>query len=230
MYSLHGIFRVPCRFNLTKYPFADQQCEINMWLETPIKEEIVFSRLSNNYTNNDVTFDGRNDVGEYLVKNTINVEKESNHSVSLIIQLESLYGYHLLNSFMTSLLIVLIAYACFFFPVNDFNDRIMVSLTSLLVLTALLTSAGETSIQTPYLKLLDIWYAVLMFFNFLIVVVMTVLDFMQHRMNRDWDRDNQDIVNKQLRANWLNRLAFILLIVAFSIFLVTYVLIASEAL
>ena len=191
MYNLNGVFTIPCRYNLKNYPFADQQCEFNIWLQTSNIDLVRFSRYSEDYSTDIVGFLGRNDVGEYLVKKAINVEKNDNRSVSLIIQLKSLYGYHLLNSFMTSLLIVLIAYACFFFPLDNFGDRIMVSLTSLLVLTALLTSSGETSIKTPFLKLLDIWYAVLMFFNFLIVVAMTALDYWYHRMDRIWDKDGK---------------------------------------
>lgn len=52
----------------------------------------------------------------------------------------------------------------------------MVSLTSLLVLTGLLTQTSQTIPKTAYLKLIDVWYIVLICVDFLIIVVLVVIE------------------------------------------------------
>lgn len=62
------------------------------------------------------------------------------------------------------------------------QDRIMVSLTSLLVLTGLLTKTCESVPNTAYLKFIDIWYIVLIFIDFLIIVVLAVIEGLRERV------------------------------------------------
>ncbi|KAL7646772.1 UNVERIFIED_CONTAM: hypothetical protein RMT77_002027 [Armadillidium vulgare] len=76
----------------------------------------------------------------------------------------------MLNSFVPTLLICIIAYSTLIFPIKDFSDRVMLSLTALLVLAALFTQSSNTSVITPYFKLLDIWFVVSIFYCFMIVM------------------------------------------------------------
>lgn len=52
----------------------------------------------------------------------------------------------------------------------DLQDRIMVSLTSLLVLVTFFTDTSQKIPRTSYLKLIDIWFVSLMFEDFLIIL------------------------------------------------------------
>uniref|UniRef100_A0A0P4WKC2 Neurotransmitter-gated ion-channel transmembrane domain-containing protein n=1 Tax=Scylla olivacea TaxID=85551 RepID=A0A0P4WKC2_SCYOL len=56
------------------------------------------------------------------------------------------------------------------------QDRIMVSLTSLLVLTGLMTQTSQSIPKTAYLKLIDVWYIALIFMDFMIIVVLAVIE------------------------------------------------------
>lgn len=57
----------------------------------------------------------------------------------------------------------------------------MVSLTSLLVLTGLLTQTSQSIPKTAYLKLIDVWYITFIFFNFMIIVVVAVIESLCQR-------------------------------------------------
>ncbi|KAG7173327.1 hypothetical protein Hamer_G022682, partial [Homarus americanus] len=59
---------------------------------------------------------------------------------------------------------------------EDFTNRIMVSLTAQLVLAALFTSTTQSSVKTPYLKLIDVWYAAVITFCFVIVITQTLVN------------------------------------------------------
>ena len=218
-----GIFRIPCRFNSRKYPFADQQCELHLLIDSA-QGTPKFEKFPLSPANGSITFHGRKDVGEFRVKDIFSKEEGSNKSVALVIKFSPYYGYHLLNSFLTSLLILLISFATFFFRIGYFNERIMVSLTSLLVLTGLFTQANSTSVNTPYLKLVDIWYASLIFCTFLNVVANTGLNAYLHKLKSRNSDNPEDLEKIWKRVLFLNKIIFGLLSASFSIFLLIFVL------
>lgn len=63
---------------------------------------------------------------------------------------------------------------------DDFTNRIMISLTAQLVLAALFSSTTQSSVKTPYLKLIDVWYAVIITSCFLIIVLQTLINVIFH--------------------------------------------------
>ncbi|KAK3886910.1 hypothetical protein Pcinc_008966, partial [Petrolisthes cinctipes] len=67
---------------------------------------------------------------------------------------------------------------------DDFTNRIMISLTSQLALAALFTSTNQSSVKTPYLKLIDVWYAAVITFCFVIVISQTVINVLLHTSKR----------------------------------------------
>ena len=54
--------------------------------------------------------------------------------------------YHLSNTIAPTFLLMLVGYLSFFFNVDDFTDRIMVALTSTLVIATLMSSIAEVRI------------------------------------------------------------------------------------
>ncbi|XP_050727803.1 uncharacterized protein LOC127004285 [Eriocheir sinensis] len=91
------------------------------------------------------------------------------------------FGYYVGNAILPSTFLVTICYLTFWFSLDDFQDRIMVSLTSLLVLTGLLTQTSQSMPKTAYLKLIDIWYITFIFIDFLIIVVLVVIEGLRQR-------------------------------------------------
>ena len=223
-----GIFRIPCRFNLRKYPFADQKCELYLIPEAG-QRRVNFQKYPGARENGSIQFLGRDDVGEFQVKETLSKEFWLNTTVALVIEFSPHYGYHLLNSFLTSLLILLISFATFFFRIDDFNERIMVSLTALLVLTALFTQANSASVNTPYLKLVDIWYAVLIICTFLNVVANTGLNAYLHKLkSRRPEKTDDDLGTILQKISLLNKILFGLLAGSFGIFVLFFILSAAD--
>ncbi|XP_063601945.1 glutamate-gated chloride channel alpha-like [Penaeus indicus] len=80
------------------------------------------------------------------------------------------FRYYIGNIFMPSLMLVILCYVTLFFDLNDFNDRIMVSLTSLLVLVTFFTDTSQSIPKTAYFKLIDVWFMSLMFEDFFIIL------------------------------------------------------------
>lgn len=184
-FSFSGLTTVPCRFNLRRYPFGSQTCNICFWPDNAYLKsnyEMSFNSYYSLFHNKSTNYKGRKDLGEYHLLGISHSVQPNNKMVILSIKLQTLYGFHMLNSFTPSFLISVICYSTLFFAVTDFNERVMVSLTSLLVLAALFTQASETSVRTPYFKYLDIWFVVLIFFCFLVVIFNVLI----HRIC-EWD-------------------------------------------
>ncbi|KAL7632559.1 UNVERIFIED_CONTAM: hypothetical protein RMT77_017126 [Armadillidium vulgare] len=166
-----GLVNIPCRFDLKKYPFGTQTCNLTFWPDNLLRTvdyEFFFKSL-HGFEGKDIVYEGRKALGEYQFVNAFR-EVVNKKYVKVTLILKNLFGFHMLNSFTPSFLICIISYATYFFPISAFNERIMVSLTSLLVLTALFTQSSNTSVATPYFKLLDIWYVTLIFFCFMTVI------------------------------------------------------------
>ncbi|KAL7646764.1 UNVERIFIED_CONTAM: hypothetical protein RMT77_002019 [Armadillidium vulgare] len=168
-YTLNYVLSVPCRFNLRKYPFGKQSFNIAFKIRN-IKnasnfEFVYFKNVTNS---SDLYYHGNITLGEYdFVSADHRVNKKA---VVITIHLVNLYGFHMLNSFVPTVLICIIAFSTLIFPIKDSSDRVMLSLTALLVLAALFTQSSNTSAITNYFKLLDIWFVVSLFYCFMIVI------------------------------------------------------------
>ncbi|KAG7171704.1 Low-density lipoprotein receptor-related protein 1-like 11 [Homarus americanus] len=129
------------------YPFDSQRCS----LVTPflIRLWVTFA-----------TTGGGEVHRERRLHELVNETLTAHGNMSAAVQLA--HGHHLLPHF--------------FFDLDDFTDRIMVPLTSLLVLAALFTQTSQSIPKTAYLKLIDIWYVTLIITDFLIIVMLVFIE------------------------------------------------------
>lgn len=157
----------PCQMRLIRYPFGTYMCNLTLrtdlftlWLsETPSKDGYV-----------DIFYYKDRDLLDFrLVKVTVENNIRLKRYI-LILHLAAQPDYHITNSFLPSSLMFLICYLSLFFPTGCFNERIMVSLTALLVLVTLFSSATNSYVRTPYYKLIDVWYVALIVLCFVVVV------------------------------------------------------------
>ena len=195
-------FSVPCHFDLSKYPFGSPICAICLDSKHSMK------RL------NDTVYEGKPDLGEL---NLVQVKDEvEGDKINVILYFESIYTFHIINSFIPSGLVCGICYITMFFHVFEFNERIMVSLTSVLVLVALFSQLGETSVRTSYAKIIELWYVCLMAYCFIIVIYHSALQkSIRYIRNNSHNHDTEKkFMTYLIRVNRCFRLFFILFFIA----------------
>ncbi|XP_069940830.1 uncharacterized protein [Cherax quadricarinatus] len=159
-----------CLFLLHVYPFDSQICSLTFSLPDQSAGNLLLVQEG-------VAFTGKRMLLEYqLLNETLVSWNNLSTSMQLRLQFRNQYGYYIGNSVIPSLLMVSICYLTFFFAMEDFTDRIMVSLTSLLVLASLFTQTSQSIPKTAYLKLIDIWHVSLIITDFLIVVTLVVIE------------------------------------------------------
>ncbi|XP_069995299.1 uncharacterized protein [Penaeus vannamei] len=158
-----------CTFELQMYPFDTQICTMSFQTQSATK---MYVKLVADY----VTFLGRRQLVEYVVGDVTMVDVNDNSSYSslkLDMVLIRQSGYHLVTTYLPTSIMIVIAYITFYFKVHDFNDRVMVSLTSLLVLSSLLTQTSETLPKTSYFKMVDIWLFFCIVIIFMVILIHT---------------------------------------------------------
>nr|XP_027216912.1 glutamate-gated chloride channel-like [Penaeus vannamei] len=184
-----------CQFQLQMYPVDRQNCFLLFTLPGLSKD---FGLLIKD--EDGVTFEGSRYLLEYeLVGETLTEEMEGRFSlmqgeildiqkrltfkpyIDIRLEFRNLYGYYIGNTFVPSLFLVIIVYLTLYFDINDFEDRVMVSLTSLLVLATFFTQTSSSIPRTSYLKLIDAWYVALICQNFLVIVSLVVVENLRLR-------------------------------------------------
>ena len=107
--------------------------------------------------------------------------------IEVRIVLQRILTHHITSTFIPTLCIIIIAEVTLFIDVRHFEATIMVALTSMLVMYTLYQSISETLPLTAYMKMIDIWLFLGLIFPFIIICVLTILDYMIIKEN---DRKN----------------------------------------
>ncbi|XP_042858382.1 glycine receptor subunit beta-like [Penaeus japonicus] len=162
-----------CQFDLLWFPFDNQQCSINFRLND-VESKLVRMIAS------EPQYLGPEKLLEYEVRQVTLRGKDTTSGQKLTIVFTNLFLYYLANSYLPSFLLVVISYSTFFFRLEDFNERIMVSITAMLVLVALFQQTSSTILKTTYLKLIDVWYMVCIVVDFVMVILLVVIDFSRY--------------------------------------------------
>lgn len=163
-----------CDFELLMFPFDAQVCQMKFMLVSASASYMTLVPTLANYT-------GKTSLIEYsighLTMSTLPNEEFS--SIAVEVRFMRRYGFYLLTLYIPTTLLMLIAYATLFFNPDDFNSRIVVALTSLLVLSSLFTQTSNSLPKTSYFKLVDVWlfFSIVMIFN--VVMLQTLVDFSQ---------------------------------------------------
>ncbi|KAK7070885.1 hypothetical protein SK128_003092 [Halocaridina rubra] len=162
--------------DLYKFPFDLQKCELIMLFKTGPGSILKMGVVSTSALY-------RPRLLEYQVKNMTLAMRNIDLTLSpvdivLITEFEHLFGFYLISIYMPTLLLVVVSYVTFYFDQEDFSDRIMVSLTALLVLSTFLSTASSSMARVSYFTFLDIWLSFCIAFVFAICLIHTCLQIL----------------------------------------------------
>ena len=85
-------------------------------------------------------------------------------------------SYHIVNIYIPTLCLILIAGLTLFIDYSHFEATIMVALTTMLVTYTLYQSISQYLPQTSYMKMIDIWLFGGLFFPFMIIAILIIMD------------------------------------------------------
>ncbi|KAK4286758.1 hypothetical protein Pmani_040153 [Petrolisthes manimaculis] len=160
-----------CTYDLSMYPFDTQRCPLVIYIRYYTASYVLIKLDALNFT-------GTRRLMEYRVTGLTNREvlHQNKSGQHLELVLTNQYGYFITGAYIPTLLLLVVSYLTFFFDLRDFTDRIMVSLTSLLVLAALFSQIASALPKTAYLKLIDVWFLFCILSDFVMVFVLVVIN------------------------------------------------------
>ncbi|ROT80481.1 CRE-MOD-1 protein [Penaeus vannamei] len=165
-----------CQFDLRRFPFDEQQCALTFQMG---EMESLLVKLRRGEEG--VVYKGPKQLPEYKVSQVVMQAISSNATEGQLVTmtLTNLYRYYLGNAYVPSLLLVIICYSTFYFRVEEFGDRIMVSITAMLVLVALFSQTSSTIPRTTYLKYIDVWYMFYIVLDFIMIILLVVINYVR---------------------------------------------------
>ncbi|KAF2363380.1 Neurotransmitter-gated ion-channel ligand-binding domain [Trinorchestia longiramus] len=162
-----------CDFDLLMFPFDAQDCYM---LFTLTSAAASYMTLRTDV----VEYIGQKELIEYTIGDYIESKEFIEGEFSVIklgVRFVRRSGFYLLTLYIPTVLLVIIAYFTLFFNPIDFNSRIVVALTSLLVLSSLFTQTSNSLPKTSYFKLVDIWLFFSIVIIFMIVLFQTLVEY-----------------------------------------------------
>jgi len=174
-----------CDFNLAMYPFDSNVCTMDFEV-SGVNKDYVDLLIDTTFGGEGAEYTGSKDLLEYTVGD-VTVDNLSNETetfglISAKIVFQRKWIYHLITIFLQSVLLLAVAYLTFYFRLSNFQDRIMISITCMLIISTIQSSIDKMVPKTSYFKLVDVF--LLYSFN-IVIVIMAVHTYMDMCIHRD---------------------------------------------
>lgn len=177
-----------CDYELTMYPFDTQICKIELEVNgIPDKYLTLSIEVPEDCDTCDgATYLGNRALVEYIVGDS-GMEQITNSTSKLgkaVVKtiFKRRFIYHLVTVFIQSVNLILVAYLTFYFKLSNFQDRVMIAITTMMVVATMQSSINKMVPKTSYLKMIDYW--LLYSFN-IMIVIMGVHTWMDSSITRD---------------------------------------------
>ena len=151
---------ISCVLDLQYYPMDSHICSIIYHIENVYPEKLILRNIQKELI-------ALQRLTEYIASYR-NITLKHN-KIIYTINISRQMTFHLFSTYFPTMLMQLIAYSTLFLPDDDFTNRGVFSLTTLLVLISLYSDTLTTLPVTSYLKLIDVWF--IFSFSFLSAII-----------------------------------------------------------
>ncbi|XP_042237824.1 uncharacterized protein LOC121876616 [Homarus americanus] len=160
-----------CSMNLRNFPFDTQQCHLLLRLTSARLDFLIWQDLN-------VTYLGEVLLTEYEVAAVVIAHKVNlNYSVADVkITLYRRFWFYLTSTYLPTIMLMVISYASLYCKRENTDLRVMMSLTTLLVLYALYQQISDGLPRTSYTKAIDVWCFFAITFIFTMVIFHVLVD------------------------------------------------------
>lgn len=167
VYSMRISGTFTCEMNLMKYPLDTQICSLGFESYGYSKDNLIFEW-------HEAPYDHPKNLSlpqfELRGIKTFNCDKEyvgiSYTCLKMDITLERNYGYHIIQIYIPSFLIVFLSWVSFWLNVDAIPARISLGLLTVLTMTTQSSGARASLPKVSYVKAIDVWMAMCLLFVF----------------------------------------------------------------
>ncbi|XP_037776054.1 glycine receptor subunit alpha-4-like isoform X1 [Penaeus monodon] len=190
LYILRLKLTFSCMMDLSSFPLDHQTCYIQVasFVKTTRELELVW------YDDSPIKMYKRLKLPQFQIKD-IKTEtcRQSFHignysCLQAVFELRRNVGYHLVQSYLPTSLIVVVSWVSFWLDVDAIPSRVTLGVTTLLTVCSESTSFRDKMPTVSYVKALDIWMGSCTAFVFLALVEFTVVNHLarHHRRYLFW--------------------------------------------
>ena len=211
-----------CVFHLAKFPFDEHICNFVMLLKTQQNNSMSFVS-----ENPGVSLRGQRTVFQFNILNVTSTVMNDDNSTKFIFSM--LIHHHIMDQIIGTFLptILLWFLACFtlFIDIGNFSDRFVGTVTTLLVLVALLSSLSDDMPKTSYFKFIDLWF---LWYISAILMITVYHIFLNHIPNNkvEYILDGKKVQKLSKRAK-VNRIAIVIFAISTLVFDIVYFLMSA---
>ena len=159
---------------LYRYPFDTQKCPLEVERPDAYYNQFVLRFNDTPSIINDIQ------LIEYSVLGYVEYDNDMlpKTVIGVRIILCRKLSYHVVNIYIPTLVLNMIAGLTLFIDVSHFEVNIMITLTSMLVTYTLYQSISSYLPQTSHMKMIDIWLFGGLTFPFFIITILVMMDFL----------------------------------------------------
>ncbi|KAK3855210.1 hypothetical protein Pcinc_038370 [Petrolisthes cinctipes] len=171
-----------CQFDLYQYPFDTQRCSVRLLFGRDISGQLRVGGAEEEERNGEqgtnVRYEGVAALSSHFVHNfSLSVNEGPNGtSLEAMFTLERRAKLLVIKLFIPSFLLLVVGYLTLYIPLQLLQARLVLSLTTKLVLYTLFSQASSSLPSTAYVKLIDIWFFFCICTLFFIILVHVVVE------------------------------------------------------
>ena len=192
-FSMKRVYSVKwiCNYKIQWFPFDTQTCTMEFRPEGNSDANIKLLVDS-------LTYGGPQDLTQYFIRNQSMIFRDNDESIVVTVILGRRLVGNMLTVFLPTLIMVIMSQATNYFKPFFFETVIQVNLTIILVLTTMFLAISQNLPKTSYVKMLDLWFILVLLVPFVYVLIHTYMDSLRDYKGKkedDEDEENSKIDN-----------------------------------
>jgi len=192
---------VSCTMYLQSFPLDKQQCSVKISTYSYDRNEIELQWRDVN-SSIEIKEEELNlpqfRLKSWKQKQCVETYKTGNFScLQALFYLDRMIGFFVLQTYIPSILIVMLSWVAFWINKNSEPARITLGVTTVLTMTTQLTSSRSNSMRVSYPKAMDVWYSACMLFVFgaLLEYALVNISVRTEKKRTDTGRENQALLS-----------------------------------
>jgi len=176
-YSSRVNYDVACAMDFHRYPVDEQTCEIKFESFGYTSQQMEFAWLpkEKNNVNPNISLDQFEEKVVFQRNYATDYYDLAYSGLILNIHLSRKINYHLIQTYIPSILFVTVAWLSLFVNPEAIPGRISMVMMTLLTLMAMFSGVRQSTPKVSYVSLLDIWMVMCIVFIFLCLVEFTIV-------------------------------------------------------
>ncbi|CAH1777321.1 unnamed protein product [Owenia fusiformis] len=199
-YSIRLTLVLSCPMLLTDFPLDTQECALNIESFVYESDDIELQwQPDHSLKNQGVEIPSTVGLAQFKIddvkassRNRSYSRTGSFSSLRAVFHLKRQIGYYLLQTYIPSMLIVILSWVAFWINKEAVPARIALGITTVLTMTTQLTGSRQGVPRVSYPKAMDVWMAACMLFVFLALLEYAVVNVMS-TVEKDKQARHRDI-------------------------------------